>query len=281
MPDRIRDTLLTRVIPEIRSAYEDVQRSVSKNRILKQIDTFRHNVNGETVWGWNNDDYPSVRFAADNVSILLTIFPKGKPVRELNVHLAYSNRLAGLTTLPFPLLKVCSNGLLGRVARDHRLIRMKFNDTILDSSFVCYTQEEYAARRLLDSAARRLIESLYYQLPIHGLYLGLASDQMMVKKVFPVDSFTRSNLERLNGSLLALINGFRELLIIEKVDEALSDLINAVVIEEIPTCRVCGEQIFLEKVHCLACETPHHRDCWEYTGACAMFGCGADEFVDD
>jgi hypothetical protein len=39
------------------------------------------------------------------------------------------------------------------------------------------------------------------------------------------------------------------------------------------SCRVCGEELHNEIVICRRCQTPHHRDCWEYAGGCATYGC--------
>jgi hypothetical protein len=41
-----------------------------------------------------------------------------------------------------------------------------------------------------------------------------------------------------------------------------------------PICKVCGEPISRgEVIVCASCSTPHHRDCWEYVGACSIYGC--------
>ena len=41
-----------------------------------------------------------------------------------------------------------------------------------------------------------------------------------------------------------------------------------------PICKVCGEPIDEgEIIVCASCNTPHHRDCWEYVGACSIYGC--------
>ncbi len=39
------------------------------------------------------------------------------------------------------------------------------------------------------------------------------------------------------------------------------------------TCQVCGDPMEERIVWCRKCRTPHHRECWIYTGMCATFGC--------
>ncbi len=43
-------------------------------------------------------------------------------------------------------------------------------------------------------------------------------------------------------------------------------------------CQVCGEEIRDDLVFCRRCKTPHHRECWQYNGACSVFGCGETHF---
>jgi hypothetical protein len=42
-------------------------------------------------------------------------------------------------------------------------------------------------------------------------------------------------------------------------------------------CGVCGDNLASEVVVCRRCNTPHHRECWEYGGGCATYGCGGRE----
>jgi hypothetical protein len=46
-------------------------------------------------------------------------------------------------------------------------------------------------------------------------------------------------------------------------------------------CLVCGEGLAQTVVWCTRCATPHHRDCFAYTGHCALFGCQCTEYADD
>ncbi len=38
-------------------------------------------------------------------------------------------------------------------------------------------------------------------------------------------------------------------------------------------CPVCGSEMRDRPVACLRCRTPHHEECWRYTGECSTFAC--------
>ncbi len=40
-------------------------------------------------------------------------------------------------------------------------------------------------------------------------------------------------------------------------------------------CPVCGGDMDEHLRRCSSCRTPHHDDCWEYFGGCAIFGCAS------
>lgn len=43
-------------------------------------------------------------------------------------------------------------------------------------------------------------------------------------------------------------------------------------------CQVCGDPLREKIVYCPKCKTPHHLDCWQYFGSCAIYGCGQKRF---
>lgn len=45
-------------------------------------------------------------------------------------------------------------------------------------------------------------------------------------------------------------------------------------------CRVCGSALALPVVRCPACDTPHHKDCWEYNRGCSIYGCSPAVRID-
>jgi hypothetical protein len=44
-------------------------------------------------------------------------------------------------------------------------------------------------------------------------------------------------------------------------------------------CRVCGDVMDSDIVYCRRCKTPHHRECWEYNGACSTYGCRETQYL--
>lgn len=44
-------------------------------------------------------------------------------------------------------------------------------------------------------------------------------------------------------------------------------------------CMVCGEALQSDVIYCRSCRTPHHRDCWSYSGGCSTYGCREKTFV--
>lgn len=50
------------------------------------------------------------------------------------------------------------------------------------------------------------------------------------------------------------------------------------VIEE-ARCLVCGEGLMIDLVYCRRCKTPHHRECWDYSGGCSTYGCRETQFL--
>ena len=44
-------------------------------------------------------------------------------------------------------------------------------------------------------------------------------------------------------------------------------------------CLVCGEGLVIDLVYCRRCKTPHHRECWDYSGGCSTYGCRETQFL--
>jgi hypothetical protein len=46
-------------------------------------------------------------------------------------------------------------------------------------------------------------------------------------------------------------------------------------------CQVCGAALLERVVHCASCRTPHHEECWRWTGECSTFACRETRYLVD
>ncbi len=44
-------------------------------------------------------------------------------------------------------------------------------------------------------------------------------------------------------------------------------------------CQVCGSEMQSGVVDCARCRTPHHEECWKWTGECSTFACKETRYV--
>ena len=58
-------------------------------------------------------------------------------------------------------------------------------------------------------------------------------------------------------------------------DEVHCSIESAAIAKADYTCPICGCIVADDEAQhiCETCGTPHHKDCWEYAGGCAIFGC--------
>jgi hypothetical protein len=95
----------------------------------------------------------------------------------------------------------------------------------------------------------------------------MRNDQLEVKAVREMHDVTLQLAAAITGlDVAVLLRG-----------EAVGEVTVLPPVPEGAACLVCGGAIDLAPVVCKRCETPHHRDCWDYNGACALYACGSRE----
>lgn len=45
-------------------------------------------------------------------------------------------------------------------------------------------------------------------------------------------------------------------------------------------CPVCCGDLDQNLVYCARCSTPHHGECWQFTGRCAIYACNSEQFTE-
>ncbi len=154
-----------------------------------------------------------------------------------------------------------------------RMAELDTRTTVLGSELRVRYKEREAAEKLLSDGvcwqARQLYEFLQRSCLLIAIKRGSLTIRKYtrIRKFHDLDQFVRIGLAWFDQALLTQSEG------IEFVADD-----QAQILDEI-TCKVCGDGIVLDMVFCARCRTPHHHDCWLYTGRCSVYGCQETRFT--
>jgi hypothetical protein len=161
--------------------------------------------------------------------------------------------------------------------------KIKIGDPEFDRGFLVQANDLEMARDILTPHVRWSIANLQRLAPPSGMLVSINPERILVQ----VDRNLGSNAESLAYAVqeaLTLHDGLLEgvgrrknqgISIVEQPDAWNEDTGPTI-------CKVCGEPIAAGPVICCAvCNTPHHRDCWEYVGSCSIYGCNGKVGVTD
>lgn len=148
-------------------------------------------------------------------------------------------------------------------------------DPKFDYGFVARANDAEMARDFLCSPIRSTVIGLQQVVHPGGMLVSINPERMLVQ----IDRNLGTNADSLTWVVqqaLALHDG-----LIDGVTRRMKQGVDIVEDGECwdedagpPVCKVCGGPIDeSEMVVCAVCNTPHHRDCWDYVGACSIYGC--------
>ena len=140
-----------------------------------------------------------------------------------------------------------------------------------DERFVTFGTSDEEIRPFLSDGVRTQIYRLDNLLDVPGVYVGIQRGHILIKKPLHIQAY--KDLEEFTHLATQLF------------DQAM--LSRAVGIKFVPgdgqyteaICQICGDSITVDMVLCRRCKTPHHNDCWQYYGSCAIYGCGEEKFI--
>ena len=128
------------------------------------------------------------------------------------------------------------------------------------------------ARHLMTDAVRLALDRIWLHPLPRDTAVSLLPGWVVIRKVW--DSPRASDLAQF-VELGCTLNDQVQLAAAAGIEFITGD--EAQVIDD-ALCCVCCEQLTHEVVFCVRCKTPHHRDCWEYSGGCSTYGCGGRMF---
>jgi hypothetical protein len=153
-----------------------------------------------------------------------------------------------------------------------RLVRV--GDLEFDRSYVVQANDVEMARTFLSPAVRWSVATLERLAPPGGMLISVNPERMLVQ----IDRNLGLNGEGLGHAVkeaLSIHDGLCRGVAAE-VNQGIAIVAAGPASPEDagpPVCKVCGETIVIPAVVCEACKTPHHRDCWDFVGACSIYGC--------
>ena len=137
-------------------------------------------------------------------------------------------------------------------------------ENAFDDMFFVQGEDRDHLHRILDVHAQSALLSLYGGLS----ELVVENQKFRVRATQPVLNVAAQSLVLLQRFLGIAFAG------VEFVDENVPASGPVRICSE-SACPVCGEPLDGKIVYCFRCQSPHHRDCWNYAGGCAIYGCGS------
>jgi hypothetical protein len=156
--------------------------------------------------------------------------------------------------------------------RGTRIVRT--GDPEFDRYFIVQANDADMARAFLDDPVRRAVGELQRLMPPAGMLVSINPERMLVQVDRNLGQQPDALLHAVYQSLLihdglhaGVASRLGEGIAIVAAGKAAADDAGP------PVCKVCGEPIAPPTVICAVCRAPHHRDCWEFVGACSIYGC--------
>jgi hypothetical protein len=215
-------------------------------------------------------DPPTVSFAYNGSNVRVGLAPQvaGQPQTPRTRVVARFGR-----GLPFRLeLAPAARPAPAQPPRGTRPVRIGLPE--FDRGVTVQANDPDMARAFLSTEVRRALGNLVRLAPPSGMLVSINPERLLVQ----VDRNLGVNAD-------ALASAVREALVIHdglqqgvaaRLGEGIAIVAAGPAAAEDagpPICKVCGEAIAGPAVVCALCHTPHHRDCWEFVGACSIYGC--------
>lgn len=131
------------------------------------------------------------------------------------------------------------------------------------ASFQIVTTDYRWARELLDSGLREILRD--FQGWRRRCRIQLAADRFLVEVESRLGPAAAVDVARLVMRVAALARASRL--------SAGVTFVGDVDLGGHARCPVCGQLFNVAGIRCGSCKVPHHADCWDYWGRCAIFGC--------
>lgn len=210
---------------------------------------------------------PSVRFSHESAAGVLEIISNG--TRDAR----YFTQLR--ITWPDPAMRVeiYPERVLSRIGKLLGMGDLQIGSPKFDNAYYVSGNDADGIRDMLNPAVQMQVDRLRHFMNTQDIYIGIIGGRLTIKK----QSLIRDEANLLRYLKLCL--EFFDLAAntacegIEFVDHGQASVTDVELM-----CQICGDRMTQDVVYCRSCDTPHHKDCWNYYGACSTYGCGQKKY---
>ncbi|MBI3893902.1 MAG: hypothetical protein HY303_20475 [Candidatus Wallbacteria bacterium] len=257
-----------------RQAVHAYRSASAVEKLRRALETLARGTGGATVRDNYTDAFPRVRM--NDAGRVRWLSLNRAPGGQMRVGLVSRSLLeeAQLAELPSLELHPAWRG------RDFVVPWMRpvmAGDAVLDARFALYSAEGKTVAHVFTRPVCEAILALHYGFDIPGVDVALGGRSIVLRKTVRSDRVTASLLQELLARMDVVCRAVEEVFRIDA--EGIFHIDQSGSPEAESRCRVCGELLDESPLYCAACETPHHTDCWQYLGRCAIFGCGSHRFL--
>lgn len=175
--------------------------------------------------------------------------------------------------------EIYPHGMFDRLGALFGMRDLDIGSPRFDADYVIQGRDLPAIRGLLSGGVQARINALRS----HGnpdVYVSWEAGWLTIRKqqiyrsYEDLHAFVLLSLSLFDAAFATRAEGIEFLGELQQTSEIVSDPLLLPVDQEV-SCQVCGERITqADVVFCERCRTPHHADCWNYYGACAVYACG-------
>lgn len=208
---------------------------------------------------------PSVRFQYGHTHVLVNTYSAGAGGQFTQLHINWPD--------PNLRLEVSPKWAVVQRRSMRGLLEVGLGSEPFDSNYVVRTNDPAEMGNLLGEGVRWQIDRLRHFLGNDSIYVAIHRGRLLIRKYSLIrrfqdlDEFVQLGLGLFDQAMLTRTVG------IDFVRESTVQLIDEAV------CQICGDDIVTDMVFCRRCKTPHHLECWQYYGACSMYGCQESRYV--
>lgn len=167
-------------------------------------------------------------------------------------------------------MRIIPEGFFASIRKFFGAVDIQVGDPEFDAAFLIQGKPEDWVRQALGAEARRLVVALRdvgtSRWRGKGIRVDLGPTGLML--------FVQRNLTQERAALEGFLEHAIGLLgVLRGWQGAALQVLSVAEAIAAGRCVVCGNALEEPIRRCETCKTPHHAECWDYFGGCAIFGC--------